>query len=75
MIGKKKMRRIVSELKEIKRVATMKTASFSSIASIGDFPSKEKDVDSFIKERTRLWRRSWLVDPLQKIIEDLSKGL
>ena len=54
-VRKLKLKTIIYRLKEVKRVSTMKTA---------DFPDS-------LKETTRIWRESWITEPLQDIIKKL----
>lgn len=67
----------LAELREIARTATMKTASFGFTEekieapreSFGTFETLT--VDELIKARTKLWRESWIVDPLVDLIARL----
>lgn len=68
-------------LKEIARTATMGNASFSfpnevvlaSRESFGEF--ENLTVDELIKARTKIWRDSWIVSPLEDLIAKLeAKG-
>ena len=68
-IRKLKVERIVDRLKEVLEASTMERADFDGC---GD---KEKTKTSFIKERTRLYRQSWLIQPLEKAISDLQEEL
>ena len=71
----------LAELREIARTATMKTASFcfpneivlASRESFGEF--ENLTVDDLIKARTKIWRESWIVSPLEDLIAKLeAKG-
>lgn len=74
-ISKKQLAR----LKEVVRDAKMDNASFAfpgenvsvtgSIRNDGIFTT-----DEFIKDRTRIWRQSWIIDPIEIILEDIEKG-
>jgi len=44
-------------------------ADFSSIAPSNDLPKREKDVNTFIRERTRFWRKSYLIPKLEAMIQ------
>lgn len=60
-------------LKDLRKMLTMERASFSHIfvsVERGDvpLPTSEDEVDHFIRERTRVWRRSWLLAPLDSLI-------
>jgi len=54
-VRKLKLERIIQHLNEVRRVSTMKNA---------DFPDN-------IKETTRIWRESWITNPLEDIIKKL----
>jgi len=65
---------IINKLKEVRATATMETASFG-------FPNDEviathhgergliAHPTDYIKERTRPWRHSWVIGPLDEILE------
>ena len=68
-------------LKEVARTATMGNASFgfpnetvlASRESFGEF--ENLTVDELIKARTKIWRDSWIVSPLEDLIAKLeAKG-
>lgn len=48
--------------------AYMERASFSQLHARGPFPTNEAEVDKFIKDRTRLYRESWIIGPLKRAI-------
>ena len=54
---------LVSLLKEIRETATMKTANFYVFD-----PDSDQKMDE-LRKLTRVWRRSWLIAPLDDIIE------
>jgi hypothetical protein len=58
---------LLSELRELHKDAMMKNANFSR-------GSKENPT-KFIKERTHLWRRTWLIIPLERLIERYERAL
>ena len=49
----REMRRMLDELRKIRQTATMETADFNSE----------------IKRATSLWRKTWLLNPLDALIE------
>ena len=54
------------------RSSSMELAEFSSLlGGEKDLPTTEKEVTPFIRERTRLYRHSWLVTPLQEALDKL----
>lgn len=65
----------LNRLNEIAKTATMENASFgfpnekfhAPLESYG--PNVETTPDQFIKERTKLWRESWIIAPLQEILK------
>lgn len=50
---------LLHELKEAIRGAKMENAKFDNDG---------KDVSNFIRERTRLYRNSWIIAPLERIL-------
>jgi hypothetical protein len=69
-VGKKKLEEYVSMLNEVKDTATMKHADFSNNVYFGrEIP------DYFIKEATELWRDTWLVSPIDRIITEFEELL
>jgi hypothetical protein len=56
---------------EVRRVATMKDAGFD----LADLSGPEENPTDVIRRVTKLWRETWIVDPLRKIIEMLNKEL
>ncbi len=87
MITAKDLHEIVKQLRDIRDISTMDRASFDGMwepvfiavkdrvvcnsrgAGSGDKPN----VTDFIKEKTDLWRRSWLTGPLDEVIAELEK--
>ena len=61
---------LVRELLEIKDHLTMESAHFGELRG-ADMHLKESEVTDFIRERTLTWRRSWLLKPLDEILERL----
>jgi hypothetical protein len=49
--------------------AHMERAAFSQLHPKGPFPTSEAEVDKFIKDRTRLYRESWIIGPLKQAIK------
>lgn len=63
-LGKKRLNRLIDKLKELRRISTMETANF-------DIFNPQTTI--FIKETTRLYRESWLIEPLDRLIEEFEK--
>ena len=68
---KRKLERIIDRLKEVERSSTMKNANFDLLSRDAKYPTTSKEVTPFIKKVTKLWRYSWLTDPLKDIIKEL----
>jgi hypothetical protein len=72
--------RLISDLEDVLRTATMETASFGHFGgsdltqtsrqggTVLKGPVEETD---YIREQTKLWRETWLVRPLQDAINGL----
>lgn len=67
--------RDLNRLREIARTATMETAGFDfphekvSAPRETFGPVEEMRIDDLIKTRTKIWRDSWIVNPLREMIE------
>lgn len=67
--------KLVRDLKDIRRDATMDSAEFGLLnPERFDYPRREADVTPFIRERTRIWRDTWIVGMLDEMIKDLENG-
>lgn len=63
-VEKQVIRKVKAMLEEVRRVATMERACFRDPYKPGaDDPTPE------IREATRLWRQSWILDPLDEAME------
>lgn len=69
-LGRKEADKLVLQLKQALRSAKMESANFEGMSS-GIDPKENKT--EFIKEETRLYRQSWIVHPLEKVLEQLIK--
>ena len=71
-----KIRRIREIVKQVHDVSTMDRSNFNRFCTHRDgcdqLPATEKDVTEFIRARTRLWRDSWITDPLLEALEILA---
>ena len=64
---KQETRALLSELRELHRTATMESANFDG--------SNREHRTEFIREKTQLWRETWLISPLEKLIERYERAL
>ena len=74
MTRPKVSRRVAELLLDARRSATMKTANFDLIHAIpGEepLPTREGEVTKFIQNRTRIYRESWIISPLDEALEAL----
>lgn len=60
---------VLSLLREVLQAAQMERAEFSRIIPNDSLPQSEKEVTAFIKERTRIYRESWIINPLKEVID------
>ena len=81
-IGKKKARELLAEAKEARRAATMQTMSVGwpgeTVSKSGTFANDEDGTttpDEYIRDKTRLYRESWIIGPLDRIIAELEKAV
>lgn len=68
-----KQRRINEVLRDAQRTLAMETADFSQIVPTTPLPKTEAEVTDFIRERTRLWRDSWIDAPIQEALNLLNQ--
>ena len=84
-IGKKQARSLLAELKEARRAATLEGASFErasfdftgeTVRTNGSFAGDEDGAETptnYIKRKTRIYRQSWIIEPLDRVIEELER--
>lgn len=67
-----KLYKATNLIKQVVEVTSMKRSDFSHVPT-GDikYPTNEREVNAFIKERTRLWRETWIESPLVEALEIL----
>ena len=63
-------------IKEVRDVATMQRAGFAmphefvqTCGASGKAVGEPVHVTEFIREQTRIWRETWIVNPLSELIE------
>ena len=66
---KHELQEMKHELERVRRTATMEHSSFENITSSATHVIPEGEVNDFVRDRTRLWRQTWLVHPLDEMIE------
>lgn len=66
-------REVLQILNQVLIDAQMERAAFSQIHPKGPFPTNEAEVDKFIKDRTRIYRDSWIILPLKRVIHLIEK--
>jgi len=64
---KKEMEALLSGLKELRSSATFESANFFVFDEDSDAKMKE------VREVTRIYRQSWLIEPLDRLIKRYSK--
>lgn len=79
-IGKKKARELLSIAKEARRAATMERMSVEwtgeTVTTNNSFLNDEDGIETpsnYIRRKTRLYRESWIINPLDEIIAELEK--
>ena len=80
-IGKKQARLLLAELKEARRAATLERASFGwtgeTVSTNNSFRNGEDGVETptnYIRRKTRSYRESWIIGPLDRVIEELERA-
>ncbi len=63
-------RRLVELIRNVYTDATMDRSAFDHIWAERDdpLPLEEKEVTAFIRRRTDLWRRTWILAPLKEVL-------
>lgn len=68
--------KIKAVLRAARNTMTMATADFSRVHLMDDdapLPKTEAEVTEFIRNRTRLWRQTWIEAPINEALELLNK--
>jgi len=73
-LGIRKQKEIIRLVTSAMQDASLATASFSHIGTSGPFPTKESEVDAFIKERARLHHDSWVIAPLRQCLKIIQEA-
>ena len=80
-IGKKQARLLLAKLKEARRAATLERASFErtgeTVSTGGSFRGDEDGIETptnYIRRKTRIYRESWIIGPLDRVIEELERA-
>lgn len=74
-VTKSFMQKILDELKCAKKCALLESVSFDRMAGGGqddwanDLPKTELEVNDFIRSRVKRHHRSWIIDPIDSVIE------
>lgn len=66
---KHELQKLKTELEVVRRTATMENARFGNITSNATHVVPEGEITDFVRDQTRLWRDTWLVHPLDEMIE------
>lgn len=69
-------KRIIEKVKTAISFARYERASFGSLDSRNAerLPASEEEVTEFIKRRTELYHRTWIIAPLEEALRLLEKG-
>jgi hypothetical protein len=59
----------------VRQTAEMKTSHFTIPRTDNPFAPENDKFTEIIREATRLWRDSWILGPLDEVIETLEKEL
>jgi hypothetical protein len=74
--GNMRKQKIINDLKDAIENAKFENASFGdpTLNRVRDFPEFEKDVTPWIKERTRLFRETWIIPFLESALAEIEHG-
>lgn len=73
-LGIRKQEEILRLLASALESAELTRADFAEIATGGSFPTQEREVTKFIRERTRLYRDTWIVPRLKEAAEIIKQN-
>ena len=75
-IRRAKIREALDIICDARRASTMETANFTPTGFDNKpLPEKQSEVDEFIKDKTALFRESWITDPIDTAINILISEL
>lgn len=75
-IRKKVMEKVLNELRSAKRASTMEHANFDDMFfDESKLPKTSKEITPYIKEKTRLFRHSWITSPIERAIQIIKEEL
>ena len=63
----------IEALKEIRRFATMKTMSLQTYNMNPRLDIDNNTLTAIVESSTKLWRETWVITPLDEVIEKLEK--
>lgn len=65
----------IEKIRELRTLMTLETSNFAKLwddPGENPLPKREEDVNAFIRERTRVWRETWILPVLDELLEDKS---
>jgi hypothetical protein len=66
-------KQIIEDLEDALKSASFENTGFKNLWSEENdpLPKTEKEVDEFIKRRTRLYRETWIIHPIERALKAL----
>ena len=75
-IRQSRIRKALDIICDVRLASTMETANFTPTGFENKpLPSNQSEVDEFIKDKTKLFRESWITDPIDTAINILISEL
>lgn len=74
-IGKLKAQQILDVIKDVRGVATMDFTSLRDPSIENPFDPRHMEFTNIVKKSSALWRQSWIIGPLDEVIEILEKEI
>lgn len=59
-------------IREVLAIARLERAIFRGAGNV-PFPTKDSEVDAFVKDRIRNWANSWIVAPLDGLLAEAKR--
>lgn len=73
-LGTRKQAKLLALMKEALESAALTNAEFGQITRSGPFPTSERQVTKFIRDRVSLHHQSWIIRPLKDAMELIRKN-
>jgi hypothetical protein len=74
-LPKKELRFLIQRLSEVVQIATMNSANFDCNSCDPPTSFDSEHPTEYIRQKTKLWRETWIIEPLRTLIERYEEAL